>query len=152
MTFPLRRWIVAAVLAGGCYRSSPPPTPPAPASAPDEPASLAYQDRQASYAHARSRPPQPAHEERSVIGQAIARLDEFTDEMCACADRTCADAVSQAMTRWSNELSRDHVDLRPTDEELEEVKLVSERLSKCMMTAMGYGNPPPPPSPPPPSP
>ena len=150
MTFALRRWIAAAVLACGCYRSSPPPAPPAPA--PDEVARPAYLDRQASYAHARSRSPQPAREERSVIGQAIARLGEFTDEMCACADRTCADAVSQEMTRWSNELSRDHTDLKPTDEEMAEVKLVSERLSTCMMTAMGYGNPPPPPAPPPPSP
>jgi hypothetical protein len=139
MAFPLRRWIVAVVLAGGCYRSSPPPAP-------------VHQDRQASYAHARSRSTQPAREERGVIGEAIARLGELTDQMCTCADRTCADTVSQEMTRWSNEVARDYADLKPTDEEMEEVKRVAERLSRCMTTAMSYGHPPPPPSPPPPSP
>ncbi len=145
MILGMQRWITiaAVVLVGACYRSAPPPASPAPPA----PASPVDQERQASYAHARFSFTQPAREERSVIAAALARLGEFTDEMCACPDRACADAVSQEMTRWSTELSKDHVELKPTDEEMEEAKQITERLSKCMMTAMGYGNPPPPPTP-----
>ena len=87
--------------------------------------------------------------ERSAIGEAIAKLEELTDDMCACTDRTCADTVTQEMTRWSTEMAKDHADLKPTAEEIEEATRISERLSKCMMAAMGYGAPSTPPPPPP---
>ena len=146
----VRSCVVLLILAAGCFRSSPPPA--APASPAASPARLAYHEPQATYAHARFRSTRQAPGERSVIAEAIDRLGEFADDMCACTDRTCADRVSQDMTRWSMELSKTHEDLRPTEDEMEEASLVTERLSKCMMTSMGYGNPTTPPPPPPPTP
>ena len=134
----MKRWIAVALLAAGCYRSSPPPPPPeAPRPAGEEP--------RASFA--RPRPARPPVQERSTIADAIARLGEFADDMCACKDRACADQVSQDMTRWSTEMSRDHDELKPTEEEMEEATKVTERLSKCMVTAMGLGAPTSPPTP-----
>jgi hypothetical protein len=136
----MKRWIAAAlVVAGfvaGCYRSTPPPEEPAP------PRPM-FQEPQPSSASFRStRPPPPA---RSLISEAIAKLAEFADDMCACTDKPCADAVQSEMTRWSTEISQRKEDYdKPTEEEVEEVTKVSQRLSTCTMTAMGYGSPPPP--------
>lgn len=150
MLVGMKRWIAAALLAAGCYRSSPPPASPPPAS--PEPARPAFQEPAATYAHARSHPTRPAPE-RGLIAEAIAKLGELADDMCACSDRTCADAVSQEMTRWSSEMQMKmkggDEKLEPTEEETQEAMKVGERLSKCMMTAMGHGasSPPAPPSP-----
>jgi hypothetical protein len=133
----MKRWVAAALLAAGCYRSSPQPAP--------EPPRPIYQEPQPS--SARSRPVRPVAEDRSMIAVAIEKLGEFADDMCACKDRACADTVSQDMTRWSTELSKDHEDLKPTPEEMEEATRVSERLSKCMVAAMSYGTPTAPPTP-----
>jgi hypothetical protein len=130
MLVGMKRWIAAAALAAGCYRSSPPPESP-------EPPRPAIQEPEAS--RPRFRPVRrPAHE-RSLIADALVKLGEFADDMCACTDRTCADTVSQEMTRWSADLAKDTEDFKPTPEEMEEATRVTERLSQCMVTAMGYG-------------
>jgi hypothetical protein len=132
MLLGMKRWtalLLLAVLAAGCYRS-------APQSAPEPPRPV-YQEPQAPVA--RVHRSQPVADDRSTIAVAIEKLGEFADDMCACTDRTCADTVSLEMTRWSAEMSKDHEDLKPTPEEMEEATRVTERLSKCMVTAMGYG-------------
>lgn len=137
----MQRWIAAALVAAGCYRSSPPPPPP-----PTERPRPAYEEPPPP--SARYRPPRPATPARSAIGEALVKLNELTNDMCACTDRTCADAVQQELTRWSEEMSKDRDAYeKPTEEELEEATRVTQRLSSCMMTAMGHGPPPPPPSP-----
>ena len=35
--------------------------------------------------------------------EVIARMTSFRDQMCACADRACADIVQEAMSKWSTE-------------------------------------------------
>jgi len=138
MLVGMKRWIAAALLAAGCYRSSPPAEAP-------EPPRPVVQEPQASFA--RSRPARPPATERSMIAEAIQKLGEFADDMCACKDRTCADGVSQAMTRWSTELAKDHDDMTPTAEEMEEATRVTERLSKCMVAAMSFAPASAPPAP-----
>jgi hypothetical protein len=141
MILGLLRLAAVALLAAGCYRSTPPAAPG------PEPVQPIYYQSQATYAHARFQSARQVSDERSLIAQAIAKLGNFADDMCACTDKTCADQVSQEMTRWSTEMSKEYSnseDFRPTEEEMEEAQQVTERLSKCMMTAMGYGNPSPP--------
>jgi hypothetical protein len=135
----MKRWIAAALLAG-CYRSSPAPPP--------EPARPAYQEPQRS--SARSSASWSAAPRRSMIGQVIMKLGQFADDMCACKDRTCADAVQDALSKWTSEMSHDREDLeKPTEEEMEEARQISQRLASCMVTAMGHGTPvtPTPPTP-----
>ncbi len=145
MLVGVKRWIALALLAAGCYRSAPPPAAPAAPAA--EPSRPAYYEARATYAHARFHSMRQAPGPRSVIAEAIEKLGEFADDICACTDRTCADRVSQELTQWSMDLQRDHADLKPSEEEMEEASHVTERLSKCMMAAMSYSPPPPPPPP-----
>lgn len=135
----MKPWIAAALLATGCYRSA----PPAP---PSEPARPLVQEPTPS-GTARSR--RPATPVRTAMADAIAKLGELADEMCACTDKACADAVTAEITRWSTEMAgayRDEAD-KPSEDEVKEAMVVSERLSKCMMASMSLGTPPPPPSP-----
>ena len=134
----MKRWIVVALVGAGCYRASPPPASPDP----PRPVAEAPQASQA-----RPHTGRPLVQERSMIADAIAKLGEFADDMCACADRTCADQVQQDMTRWTQGMAQDHDELKPTAEEMEEATRVTERLSRCMVTAMGYGAPTTPPTP-----
>ena len=150
---PGKRWPAAAAaavavalgaaccaLAAGCYRgsSSPPeaPEPARPIAREPEPAAPRWPRL------ARRSEPEP---ERSIMAQAIEKLTEMTDAMCACTDRTCADAVMQEITRWSTEMGKDFQAQKPTDEETREATAIAERLSRCMMKAMGgspQGSPP----------
>jgi hypothetical protein len=124
----MKLWIAAALLATGCYRSAAPTEPPpAPGPGAGEPQPVAH-----AHVH---RPPAPP---RTTIADAIAKMQELTDEMCACTDRACADAVTAKMTQWSSEMAQAHGEdeLKPSDEDVKEMTAVAERLGKCMMTAM----------------
>jgi hypothetical protein len=134
----MKRWLVAALVAAGCYRSSPPPAEP-------EPPRPVVQESASS--HAKFRASRPPVRERSVIAEALVKLEVFADEMCACTDRTCADAVSQELTRWSSDLKDEGLHLEPTEDEMKEATRISEKLSSCMVQAMGYGSPGAPPTP-----
>jgi hypothetical protein len=127
------RWLALALIVAGCYRNAPPAEP---VPAPSRPSTS---EVQSSYAHVRIRSTAQAPQERSLIGDLLVQLDGFAEDMCACSDKACADAVSQEMTRWSTEITKEHSDLKPTDEEMQEATKVTEKLSKCMMQAMGYG-------------
>lgn len=128
------RWLALALVVAGCYRNAPPAEP---VPAPSRPSTS---EVQSSYAHVRIRSTAQAPQERSVIGDLIEQLDRFAEDMCACSDKTCADTVTQEMTRWSTEITTQYPDLKPTDDEMQEATKVTEKLSKCMMQAMGYGS------------
>jgi len=53
-------------------------------------------------------PPPPAPAQRdpaSTVAAALARLERFSDEMCGCPDRDCADRVVDDMMHWSHDLT-----------------------------------------------
>jgi hypothetical protein len=133
----MQRWIAAALLAAalaaGCYRSSPPPAP--------EPPRPVAQEPQSTHAGFRAwRPAAP--DERSTIADAIEKLGQFADDMCACTDKTCVDTVTQELTRWSAEMSKTAPNPNPSPEEMELATRAAERLGKCMTTAMSAGSSP----------
>ncbi|HWO22162.1 MAG TPA: hypothetical protein VNO30_25540 [Kofleriaceae bacterium] len=131
----MKRGIVVALLAAGCWKSSPPPATVTDAERPlaQEPAPSPSPGKHHA---ARPAPQRP----RGSSADALAKLDEFADDMCACADRTCVDAVTQEMTRWSQEMRDEFKDLKPTDEETAQATRSMERLSKCMTAAMSAGS------------
>lgn len=118
-------------LAAGCYRGSSPP-----AEAP-EPARPIAREPEPAEPPRRPRPARSPEPEPSFMAQAIEKLTEMTDAMCACTDQTCADAVVQEMRRWSTEMGKDFGAQTPTAEETREATAITERLSRCMMKAMG---------------
>jgi hypothetical protein len=139
MLVGMKRWLVAVLAAAGCYRTSPPPAEP-------EPPPPVVQEPTGSHARFRaSRPPARGH---SLITEALAKLEVFADEMCACTDRTCADGVSQEMAKWASEMKDEGQNIEPTEDEMKEVTRISEKLTSCTMQAMGSsGSPGAPPTP-----
>lgn len=125
--------IVGVVLAAGCYRSGPAPAPPS------EPTPRPVERAQHSFASAHSRRPPPPT--RTAMADAIDKLTELTDEMCACSDKPCADAVVSELTQWSTDMAqqRSAADEQPTADEVKQATEVTDRLSRCMVTAMTAG-------------
>jgi hypothetical protein len=76
----------------------------------------------------------------SGAGEAMAKMGEFRDEMCACSDTACAQRVSDEMATWSQEQAKDSKEPpKMTDEETKEATQIGEAMGKCMQKAMGAG-------------
>jgi len=135
-------WLAAALLAlaAGCYRDSPPPGGPR-ATEPPRPTA-----REPEQPQRRTRPLYRPAPEQSLMAEALAKLNELTDEMCACSDQACANGVMQSINSWSAGVAQELKDQKPTDEETRETTAIVERLTKCMMATSG--GPPGQPSPP----
>ncbi|HET7501078.1 MAG TPA: hypothetical protein VFK02_08750, partial [Kofleriaceae bacterium] len=75
-------------------------------------------------------------------GEALARMTEFKDRMCACKDKACTDQVTQEMTRWASEHKAGEAG-KPSEEEQKKVAALTADITKCMtkyMTAPGAGS------------
>lgn len=65
------------------------------------------------------------------------RMEEFTEEMCACTDSQCASEVSGRMTKWATELQGElQDDARPDEAQIKRMTEISERMAKCLTGAM----------------
>ena len=80
---------------------------------------------------------------RFGLGNAIRKMTEFKDMMCQCADKTCADHVTDQMTKWSMEMAK-HVDrdFKVTEEETKQMTKVTEEFTQCAVKAMSAGTGP----------
>jgi hypothetical protein len=113
--------IALALVLASCAGSNPPPAEPQPAPA-------------ASTAAPAPAPPPP----RSKSDEALAKMAEFTDEMCACKDSPCAQRVADHMTKWAQEqMSGTSEPPKMTDEQTQRATKIGEQLGTCMQTAMG---------------
>jgi len=79
------------------------------------------------------------------------KMSEFKDQMCACKDAACAEKVSDGMTKWSQDMSKEYRNKEPprmTEEDTKKAAAIGEQMGKCMQVAMGAGQsmPAPPPS------
>ena len=79
-------------------------------------------------------------------GDAIAKMTDFKDKMCKCADKACADKVTEEMTKWGQEAAKAGADKQEkiSEEETKKMASVTEEMTKCMTKAMmaGAGAPP----------
>jgi len=67
-------------------------------------------------------------------GEAIAKLTEIKDKMCACKDKTCSDKVSVEFSSWREEQEKSDGDKPGTPgEEDPKMEEVTEQLSQCLM-------------------
>jgi hypothetical protein len=131
----MKLWIAAALLATGCYRTAAPTEPP------PEPKPGSGEPQPALHAHAHRQPPP----ERTTIASAMAKLKDFTDEMCACPDKACAEAVSKSMEQWAKEMGEDEgreLAATMTEDDKKEATTIAERMAKCMMAVMSPPSPP----------
>jgi hypothetical protein len=74
-------------------------------------------------------------------GEAIAKMEEFANKMCACKDAKCAQGVSDEMTKWGSEEAKksDKAEMKYSDEEQKKLATATEKMTKCMTTAMTPG-------------
>jgi hypothetical protein len=75
--------------------------------------------------------------------QALAKMKEFADKLCACHDAKCAQDVTDEMTKWSQEMAKDSQEPpKMSDEEMKQATDIGQRMGECMTKAMGAGLPP----------
>jgi hypothetical protein len=73
-------------------------------------------------------------------GEAMAKMTEFKDEMCKCKDAKCAQDVSDKMTKWSQEQSKNSKEPPKMNEaDTKKAQEIGEQMGKCMQTAMSGG-------------
>ena len=72
------------------------------------------------------------------IAEAIAKLQEFTDQMCQCRDATCAQKVGDELTKWGQEMAKRHPNppSNMTEQQTKDINAIAEKLGMCMQKAM----------------
>src|SRR5688500_10580324 len=73
------------------------------------------------------------------IAEATAKLQEFTNQMCQCHDATCAQKVSDELTKWAQDMAKRHPSPppgTPTEQQQKDITAIAEKLGNCMQKAM----------------
>ena len=75
-------------------------------------------------------------------GEAMAKMGEFKDKMCACKDKKCADDVQDQMNKWSAESAKSAGDKpeKPDEKTMKEMQDVGTKYGECMAKAMSGGD------------
>lgn len=111
--------VLACAVLAGCWRGdAPPPAEPAPPPAPVKVAPV----------------PRP----RTQTELALEAMRGFREQMCACADKACADGVQEDLVQWSMEMAK-AADARSgsyTDEQMRVMQELGSGYAECMMAAM----------------
>ena len=73
-------------------------------------------------------------------GDAMAKMGEFKDHMCACkdGDKDCAMKVQKEMADYA-EANKDMKDQKMSDEDMKKAQDIGMELAKCSAKAMGAG-------------
>ena len=85
------------------------------ASPPQEPVSNAAPVTQA---------PPPAPSAESLAQDAMRRMTELQDRMCACKDQPCAEGVNADFTKWAEDMSKRSI--KPADITEEDAKRITD--------------------------
>jgi hypothetical protein len=78
---------------------------------------------------------------KSGAGDAIAKMTDFKDQMCKCADKACADKVTEQMTKWGTDMAKEGADKAGaiSEEEIKKMSSITDKMTECMTTAMTAG-------------
>jgi hypothetical protein len=73
----------------------------------------------------------------SAATEALAMMRGFTDRMCQCADKACADRVQEDMTKWGTEAAKAaDRDERPDPDMVKQAGEIMTRYTECMTKLM----------------
>ena len=76
------------------------------------------------------------------MAEAMNKMGEFKDKMCACKDAKCAQSVSDDMTKWGQEQSKAMTEPpKLSDEQVKQATDIGEQMGNCMVKAMGADTP-----------
>lgn len=70
----------------------------------------------------------------------IAKFEVFTNEMCACKDKPCADKVQEGMTKWATDMAKDASSMKeekPDEESMKKMTELGQHYAECMTQASG---------------
>lgn len=78
---------------------------------------------------------------RSNFGEALDKMQAFTETMCQCKDPACAQKISDDITKWAEEMSKVYKDPpHMSEQDQKRADEIGERMGKCMKEAMGAGS------------
>lgn len=72
-------------------------------------------------------------------GEAMAKMEEFSTEMCKCKDKACADKVQEGMTKWSTDMAAKggaKKDEKPDEASMKKMTEIGQKYAECMTKAM----------------
>ncbi len=79
----------------------------------------------------------------SIAAAALAKMQGFKSQMCACKTKSCVDRVNTAMTAWSGELEKAGGSLDDLDPAMKaKITDVAQAYGVCMGTALAAENTP----------
>jgi len=70
------------------------------------------------------------------MAEIMAKLTEFKDQMCACTDPACATKVSEAMTKWNQDVGKDMSSMKMTEEDNKKATEIAAKMGECTQKAM----------------
>jgi hypothetical protein len=73
--------------------------------------------------------------------EAMRTFDRFADEMCQCKDAACVTHISDDMTRWGTQMSKEMPQPKLGDAQMKRAMAIGERMGQCMQKAMSYATP-----------
>ena len=83
-------------------------------------------------------------------GEYLAKMTEFKDQMCKCADKACADKVNEAYMKWGQDMQKEMGESKEppkmSEEDAKKQADVVKQYTECMTKQM---TPPPAAAPPP---
>ena len=68
---------------------------------------------------------------------AIAKMSELKTQACACKDRSCATAVSEAVKKWSADDLKANGELKLSEEQGERMAKIAGDMGACVELAIG---------------
>ncbi len=72
-----------------------------------------------------------------IEDEMLTKLAFYTDEMCTCTDKSCAEHVSEDMMRWGQQIERKARSVHLDDRMERRATELGRQLGECMKTAMG---------------
>jgi len=83
-------------------------------------------------------------------GEALSKMAEFKDKMCACKTPACAQGVTDEETKWSQVMAKESGDKasKMSDEDTKKLTDINQQFAKCMLDATKVGTAPSPETPP----
>lgn len=77
------------------------------------------------------------------VAEAMAVMNGFTDRMCGCNDKACADTVQDEMNAWSAAMAKTAgSQARPDEATMKKMTEIGVRYGECMAKAMQSSPPP----------
>jgi hypothetical protein len=79
---------------------------------------------------------------KNNAGEALAKMTDFRDRMCACADKPCADKLNQEYMDWANKSSGGDKPTQMSEEDAKKITDVSLKYNECLSkwNAAGSGS------------